>query len=73
MYFEDKILQEVRNYIDNPNTYVWINYNDEAGLWQYSVQVEGTDFWLNSFATEIEAKQYIQDNNLKMMQIEDIL
>lgn len=56
----------IKAYIDDPSTRVWINHNDETGVWYYSVQVEGTDFWLDSFDTNQEALKYIRDNGLKM-------
>jgi hypothetical protein len=34
---------------------VWINYNNETGIWQHSIQIEGTEFWIDSFDTEEKA------------------
>ena len=37
----------------------------DAGARQYSVEVENSDdFWLDSFPTEEEAKDYIERNHL---------
>lgn len=57
----DKI---AKDYISNPDTRVFINYNNDMGNYQHSIQVQGTDFWLTSFDTEQEALQYIEENGL---------
>jgi len=64
--YSSRIEEAISEYIRNPDTRVFINYNDEAGIWQYSVQVSGTAFWLNSFETEPKALEYIEENGLKM-------
>jgi len=64
--YSSRIEEAISEYIRNPDTRVFINYNDEAGIWQYSVQVSGTAFWLNSFETKPKALEYIEENGLKM-------
>jgi hypothetical protein len=49
MTTEDQVVK----YINDPNTRVYINYNDETGEWLYSVVVDNSEaFWLDSFETE---------------------
>lgn len=59
----DPMEQQIQKYLEAKHT-VFINYNDEAGIKQYSVQVSGTDFWLNSFPTLQKAKDYIKKHGL---------
>ena len=56
---------EADKYISDPNTRVFINHNNDAGPWRYSVEVSGEGFWLDSFKTEKEARDYIKKHNLK--------
>ena len=65
--YESELDIEVKKYIADPDTVVFINYNYDIGEYVYAVQVEDTEFWLNSFKTENEALEYIKDNNLKMI------
>ena len=46
---------------------VIIVYNNEAGDWQWSVCVEGTNFWLNSFETLEEAERYCNKHGLNVL------
>jgi hypothetical protein len=60
--------EQIKQYINDPKTSVFLYYNNEATdaeEWMYSVVVDGTDFWLDSFKTEQEALKYISDNKLK--------
>ena len=59
----DEVEQQIQRYIESRSR-VWINHNNETGAWVYAVQVCGTDFWLDAFDTEDEAKKYIQENML---------
>jgi hypothetical protein len=43
---------------------VKIYYNNETGVWQYSIEVIGTDLWLDSFNNKKQAIKYCKDNNL---------
>lgn len=56
----------VKDYINNPDTRVTVYHNNDIDKWVYSVLVCGTDFWLDSFDTELEALQFIKDNSLIM-------
>lgn len=47
-------------------TPVEIYYNDEAGRFQYSVQIVGTDFWLEAFVTEEEAIEFCREEGLPL-------
>lgn len=38
---------------------VYINRNNDTGEWQYSVQIEDSEFWLDSFPTEAEAQRLV--------------
>jgi hypothetical protein len=38
---------------------VAIFHNDETGEWQYSIVLVGTDLWLDSFATQKEAIDFL--------------
>lgn len=61
--FNDNSL--VQLFLESPKTRVFIRPNSDAGVWQYSVEVENSDgFWLDSFPTEEEAKDYIERNHL---------
>lgn len=64
MHNEDSTEREIKEYLSNPDTRVWINHNNEAGEWLYSVQVYGTGFWMDSFKTEKQALKYIKKHNL---------
>ena len=47
---------------------VWINHNNETGIWQYSVVlVDDPGFWMDAFPTEAEAVAYCTDNELEVM------
>ena len=63
------IQEETNKYLEDPKTRVWINYNNEAGRWIYSVQVKGTSFWLDSFSTKKGALAYIKEHGLKKVEI----
>lgn len=53
-------------YLADPKTRVFINHNDETGEWRWAVEVvDSNGFWLDSFPTEDEAKQYIAEQGLK--------
>ena len=45
--------------IENLN--VWLNYNNETGDWQWSIQVADTDFWLDSFDTKEQAEKLCEE------------
>lgn len=56
-------------YLKSKHTRVYISHNNEIGQWLYSVVVADSDaFWLDSFDTELEAKEYISQHGLKMAQ-----
>jgi hypothetical protein len=61
--------KQVQDYINDPNTKVYINYTVETGKWLYAVIVDKSeDFWLEAFSTEEKAKEFIVKNNLKMIE-----
>ena len=60
-------------YIKNPKTKVTIYYNNETGTWRYSVEViDSGGFWLDSFESEEEARDYIAKNKLHLYEDEAI-
>jgi len=61
---EESTERQIKEYLSNPDTRVWVSHNNETGEWLYSVQVYGTDFWLDSFKTEEQASEYIKKHNL---------
>lgn len=63
---DERIKAVVRRFIEDPKTVVFINHNCDIGEWLYSVQVDGTDLWLNSFDTEQEAQNWCAEHNLNM-------
>lgn len=66
--FNDNSL--VQLFLESPKTRVFIRPNNDAGVWQYSVEVENSDgFWLDSFPTEEEAKDYIERNHLTIADV----
>ena len=46
---------------------VWINYNDETGIWQHSVQVVGDSLWIDSFDTEEKAIIFCHNCGLQIV------
>lgn len=48
---------------------VRITYNDEAGKFLWSVVIEGTDFWINSFDSEADAVSYCEEKELRILSI----
>ena len=65
-----KSMEEIiSRFIQDPDTRVFVHYNNETGHWCYSVVVADSDgFWLNSFETEKEANEYISQNHLKILE-----
>lgn len=60
-------------YMKNPKTKVTIYYNNEIGTWRYSVEViDSGGFWLDSFESEEEARDYIAKNKLHLYEDEAI-
>lgn len=60
------VKKRIRQYLEDPDTRVFINHNNELGEWLYCIEVVGSDgFWLCSFDSEQAAKDYIACNNLK--------
>ena len=59
------IEKQIKKYISDSNTRVFIEYNNDAGPWEYHVTVVGEGFWLASFKTEKEALLYVEKHNLK--------
>lgn len=55
---EEKLVREMRKDFIKEKKSVTIYYNNENGKWIWSVQVDGTDFWLNSFSTPDRAVRY---------------
>lgn len=52
--------KKAKEYIEDNDTKVFINYNNELGIWLYSIEVVDSDnFWLSSFETLEEAKTFI--------------
>ncbi len=45
---------------------VWVNKNTELGVLRYSVQVVGTDFWMESFTTKKAALAYVKEHALPL-------
>lgn len=41
-----------------------IYLNDEVGIWQWSVVVYGTDYWLDSFDSSEGAIAYCKEHNI---------
>ena len=55
----------IEQYIVDPHTRVFINYNNEAGPWWHSIEVVNSGgFWLDSFDSEKKAVSYIEENKL---------
>lgn len=52
----------------NPEDYkgeeVWINYNNEIGIWLYSIQLASAELWIDSFETEEEAVSFCDKHEL---------
>lgn len=44
-----------------------ISHNNETGQLLWSVEVDGTSFWLDSFATKDEAMRFCEINQLKIV------
>ena len=56
-------------HLNSPKTEVWINHNNDTGVWRYSIEVVGSGgFWLDSFESEEEALAYISQHHLRMRQ-----
>ena len=54
-------------YMKNPKTQVYIYHNNDTGVWQYSVEVlDSGGFWLDSFESVEEARDYIATNKLHL-------
>lgn len=62
----DTVNEMIQKYINDPNTRVFIDHNNQLGYWMYRVCVSGTEFWLESFEAEDEALDYIKKYNLKI-------
>jgi hypothetical protein len=50
---------------------VEIRYNNEAGVWQWSVSDVETGFWFDSFGTKREALAYCRKKGLKVERVEN--
>ena len=47
---------------------VTLYYNDEAGIWQYSISsVKEPDNWIDSFETEESALTFCQENGMTVV------
>lgn len=46
---------------------VSVYYNNEAGEWWWSVEVVGTEYWIDSFDSEKEAKEFCLEKGLKIV------
>lgn len=65
---EEMLQKQIDAYIADPDTRVYIYKNTETGVLYYSVAVENSgSFWLDSFHTEEEARQFVQKNNLRLV------
>ncbi|QWU14285.1 hypothetical protein SAMN04487895_101583 [Paenibacillus sophorae] len=53
-----------RVYQEKPD--VFIIYGDDAAVFQWSVQVEGTEFWVNSFSTREEAIEFCEEERFNV-------
>lgn len=64
---------KIEQYIQNKHP-VFIFYNNDLGesRWLYSVQVVGTDLWLDSFTEEKDAIKFCNDNGLPIVKEIDI-
>ena len=60
------VKKQVKKYLKK-HADVWINKNTETGELLYSVQVLGTDFWLDSFHTLKEADVYCRKHKLPVI------
>lgn len=59
---------DVKEYIRDPKTRVFIKHNDETGEWLYSIVVDGSNgFWLDAFESKPAAEEYISRNHLQMV------
>lgn len=59
---------QIKYYIDNKYP-VSIYHNNEAGEWLWSICVDDTDFWLNSFKTKRDALAYCQKNKIPVTKV----
>lgn len=59
---------EIKYHIENKSP-VEIYYNDDIGKWLWSVQVVGTELWLDSFKEKCEAINFCKENGLKIKRI----
>jgi len=59
---QDEVQQYINNKVD-----VWINYNNEIGVWQYSVQVINDYLWLDSFKYKKDAIKFCKKYGLKII------
>jgi hypothetical protein len=63
--------EQVNDFIQNPETRVFLYHNNDTGIWYWSIAVyeEGLSvwntFWLNSFRTKKEAKKFVKDYGLR--------
>lgn len=46
---------------------VAVYYNNEAGEWWWSVEIVGTDYWIDSFESEEDANIFCLENELKIV------
>lgn len=66
---EEKAVEaEAKKFMEDFSTRVFINENDDAGENLFAIQVKGDGFWLNAFKTEKEAVQFINANNLQLVE-----
>lgn len=56
--------KEFYDYALAHKSHVVIYRNDEAGEWQWSIMVAGTEFWLTSFPTQTEALAFVNEHGL---------
>ncbi len=60
----------VIEFCQRTETPVVIGRNNELGYFVYAVVIGGTDYWLNNFTFENEAKQWCRNNFLNLLEEE---
>jgi hypothetical protein len=65
---EEKELVVVNKALEvKPN--VLISHNNEAGYFQWSVMIEGTDFWIDSFGSKAESIDFCEEVGLPIIEV----
>lgn len=65
----DTVEDEIKSYLYDPKTKVYISYNCELGYNTYAVVVcNSNDCWLNAFDRKEQAREYIKQNKLILVE-----